>query len=58
MMYSEILDFHNVDNVDGSQFLGTPTHLTTAAMENPDASTIEAANAAVAAANNNNFAPQ
>lgn len=24
MMYSEILDFHNVDNVDTSQFLGTP----------------------------------
>ncbi|KAI8331951.1 mitogen-activated protein kinase HOG1 [Chlamydoabsidia padenii] len=24
MMYSEILDFHNVDNVDGSQFIGTP----------------------------------
>lgn len=24
MMYSEILDFHNVDNVDGAQFLGTP----------------------------------
>ena len=24
MMYSEILDFHNVDNVDGSQYLGTP----------------------------------
>lgn len=23
-MYSEILDFHNVDNVDTSQFLGTP----------------------------------
>ncbi|KAG2186075.1 hypothetical protein INT43_002513 [Umbelopsis isabellina] len=24
MMYSEILDFHNVDNVDTAQFLGTP----------------------------------
>lgn len=24
MMYSEILDFHNVDNVDGTQYLGTP----------------------------------
>lgn len=34
MMYSEILDFHNVDNVDGSQFLGTP--LTGPTMENPD----------------------
>lgn len=24
MMYSEILDFHNVDNVDTSQYIGTP----------------------------------
>ncbi|RUS13784.1 mitogen-activated protein kinase HOG1 [Endogone sp. FLAS-F59071] len=24
MMYSEILDFHNVDDVDASQYLGTP----------------------------------
>ncbi|EIE81061.1 mitogen-activated protein kinase HOG1 [Rhizopus delemar RA 99-880] len=34
MMYSEILDFHNVDNIDGTQFLGTP--LTGPTMENPD----------------------
>ncbi|KAI9262786.1 mitogen-activated protein kinase HOG1 [Sporodiniella umbellata] len=34
MMYSEILDFHNVDNVDGTQFLGTP--LTGPTLENPD----------------------
>jgi p38 MAP kinase len=38
MMYSEILDFHNVDNVDGSQFLGTPT------VENVEAATAAANN--------------
>jgi p38 MAP kinase len=36
MMYSEILDFHNVDEIDGSQFLGTP--LTGPTLENADAS--------------------
>lgn len=24
MMYSEILEFHNIDNVDGAHYLGTP----------------------------------
>jgi p38 MAP kinase len=23
-MYSEILDFHNIDNIDGVNYLGTP----------------------------------
>ncbi|KAG1356157.1 hypothetical protein G6F62_002147 [Rhizopus arrhizus] len=34
MMYSEILDFHNMDNIDGTQFLGTP--LTGLTMESTD----------------------
>lgn len=54
MMYSEILDFHNVDNVDGSQFLGTP--LTGPTMGNPDGATVDGNN--VPTTSNNNFPAQ
>ncbi|CAO3606941.1 unnamed protein product [Mucor fragilis] len=54
MMYSEILDFHNVDNVDGSQFLGTP--LTGPTMGNPDGATVDGNN--VPTTSNNNFSAQ
>jgi p38 MAP kinase len=56
MMYSEILDFHNVDNVDGSQFLGTPGApvITGPTMENQDNASMEAAAAATIAS----FPPQ